>query len=88
MNTGQPINEQRLAEIRELVGKIIKIPADQVDQNANLFSDLGVDSLLGVEVFAALDRKYGINIPEEKLRNINSVADIARLVDELKPVSK
>ena len=84
MNTEQPINEQRVVEVKELVSKIIKLPADQIDANANLFSDLGIDSLLGVEVFAALDRKYGINVPEEKLRNINTIIDIARLVDELK----
>jgi acyl carrier protein len=84
MANTQPINEQRVSEVKELVSKITKIPADQIDAKANIFSDLGVDSLLGVEVFAALDRKYGINVPEEKLRHISSITDIARLVDELK----
>ena len=60
----------------------IKLPEEKIDPNANLFTDLGVDSLLGVEIFASLDKKYGINIPEEKLRDINTLNDIIALVRE------
>jgi len=74
-----------LKEIKTLVSKVVKLPEDKIDPNANLFSDFGVDSLLGVEIFAALDKKYGIEVPEEKLRAINTLNDIVRLVKELKP---
>ena len=84
MNNGGTANPQIVKEVTELVAKLIKLPVEQIDPNANIFSELGIDSLLGVEVFAALDRKYGVNLPEEKLRHINSVMDIAKLVDELK----
>ena len=63
-----------------------KIPEDKINENANLFSDLGIDSLLGVEIFAALDKKYGINVPEEELKNINTLGDIINLVKKLKRV--
>lgn len=71
-------------EIKTLVSKVIKIPENKISPNANLFTDLGVDSLLGVEIFAALDKKYGITVPEEKLRSINTLNDIVALVKELK----
>jgi len=70
-------------EIKSLVSKIIKIPEDKIDPNANLFYDLGVDSLLGVEILASLDKKYGLDIPEEKLQNVGSLNDIISLAREL-----
>ena len=70
-------------EIKSLVSKIIKVPEDRIDPNANLFYDLGIDSLLGVEILASLDKKYGLNIPEDKLRSIKSVNDIIALTKSL-----
>ena len=75
------INDDKLAnEIKALVSKVIKIPQEKIDLNANLFTDLGVDSLLGVEILAALDKKYGLDIPENKLKDIKSLNDIIGLV--------
>ena len=71
-------------EIKSLVAKVIKIPEEKIDLNANLFTDLGVDSLLGVEIFAALDKKYGVDVPEDKLRDVKTLNDIIALVKELK----
>ncbi len=69
-------------EIKSLVSKVIKIPEERLAPNANLFYDLGVDSLLGVEIFAALDKKYNIDVPEEKIRNISTLNDIISLIKE------
>jgi acyl carrier protein len=71
-------------EIKALVSKVIKIPEDKIDPNADLFKDLGVDSLLGVEIFATLDKKYNIDIPEQKLIKIKSLNDIIDIVREVK----
>ena len=73
---------QLTREIKTLVSKIIKIPEDKIDVNANLFSDLRVDSLLGVEIIASLDKKYGLDVPEEKLKGIHTLNDIIMLVKD------
>ncbi|MBU0686928.1 MAG: acyl carrier protein [Candidatus Margulisbacteria bacterium] len=71
-------------EIKVLVSKIIKIPEKKIDANVNIFYDLGVDSLLGVEIFAALDKKYHIDIPENRLKDVTTLNDIIALVREIK----
>ena len=76
-------DEQLTQEIKTLVSTVIKIPEDKIDTKANLFTDLGVDSLLGVEIFAALDKKYGLDVPEDKLKDINTLEDVVALVQEL-----
>jgi acyl carrier protein len=84
MADGVVTDEQLVKEIKTLVSKVIKLPEEKIDPQANLFSDLGVDSLLGVEIFAALDKQYGIEVPEKKLREINNLNDIVALVKEYK----
>jgi acyl carrier protein len=69
-------------EVTTLVAKIIKVPEDKIDPNADLFKDLGIDSLLGVEIFASLDRKYNIDIPENRLEKIKTLNDIIALAKE------
>jgi len=71
-------------EIRSLVSKVIKIPEERIADDADLFSDLGVDSLLGVEILASLDKKYKLDIPETRIKDIKTVNDITRVVGELK----
>jgi acyl carrier protein len=77
--------DQLSSEIKSLVSKVIKIPEEKIDVNANIFTELGVDSLLGVEIFASLDKKYGLDVPEEKLKDINTLNDIINLVREMLP---
>ena len=65
-----------------MVAKIIKRDEKSIDQNANIFTEYGVDSLLGVEILAGLDKKYGLDIPERKLREIKTLNDIVRITKE------
>ena len=70
-------------EIMSMVAKIIKRDEKSIDPNANIFTEYGIDSLLGVEILAGLDKKYGIDVPEQKLREIKTLNDIVRLAREL-----
>lgn len=70
-------------EIKTLVSKIIKVDESRIDPDANIFSEYGVDSLLGVEILAGLDKKYGLDVPEQKIREIKTVNDIIRITKGL-----
>lgn len=77
------MTDERLSrEIKTMVAKIIKVPEENIDLNADLFSQLGVDSLLGVEIIASLDKKYGLDVPEKRLKDIHTLNDIIGLVKE------
>jgi acyl carrier protein len=70
-------------EIKAMVSRIIKIDESRIDPDANIFSEYGVDSLLGVEILAGLDKRYGLDVPEQKLREIKTLNDIIRIAREL-----
>jgi acyl carrier protein len=78
------MKEDRIEKkIKSLVSRIIEVPEEKVDLNANLYTDLNVDSLIGVEIFTSLDKEYGLDVPEDKLKDINTLNDVVALVKEL-----
>jgi len=81
---GKMSNEGILSEeIRGLIARVVKVPEEKISLDANLFTDLGVDSMRGIEIFSAIDQKYNLNVPATKLKNIETPRDIVKLVQSL-----
>ncbi len=70
--------------VKEVIVDTLSCDADKVTLEANLFEDLGADSLDAVELTLACEEKTGIRIPEEELENIKTVADIVKFLEEHK----
>jgi len=58
-----------VAEVTELDEKEIWDKRD-----ANFFKDLEIDSLLALEILALIEKKFKLQIPEEKLVDITSLS--------------
>jgi acyl carrier protein len=63
-----------------MVADIADLPVDRVSEDATLES-LGIDSLNGLRIVAEMEKRYGINIPDEAIGKIRSMPDIFGLVD-------
>jgi len=60
-------------DIRNLVATIIEKDPNEINPDANFFKDLGVDSMMALEILAAIEKKYKISIPEEKLAQLTTL---------------
>jgi len=69
-------------EIKNLVAEIIEKDPKDIDPNANFYKDLGVDSMMALEILAAIEKKYKISIPEEKLANLITLNDTIAIAKE------
>ena len=68
-------------DVRQLIAEIIEMESAQIEPDANLVEDLGMDSMMALEILAALEKKYKIKIPEEdlpKITTVNRAIDLAR----------
>src|SRR3989338_2034571 len=54
-------------EIRKIVAKIIEVEPEKIGLDTHFVEDLGADSMTALEIMAALEKKFNINIPEEDL---------------------
>jgi len=83
-NDRLPMSNDRIKqEVRSLVAKIVKLPEEKVTFESDLFADLNIDSLVGMEIFAALDKKFGIVVPDHHLQAVRTLDDLAELVADL-----
>lgn len=68
-------------EIKQIIGTIIEIPPDELDCDAQFIDELGVDSLLALEMLSVLEKRFKIEVPEEdltKFTTVNKVIEVAR----------
>ena len=69
-------------EIRKLIAEIVERDEEEISDEANFVEDLGVDSMMALEILAAIEKKYKVQIPEEKLMKITNLRQTAELAIE------
>jgi len=69
-------------EIKNLIAEIIEKDPNEITLQAKFFEDLGVDSMMALEIMAAIEKKYKISIPEEKLAQMTTLADTITVAKE------
>jgi len=73
---------QGVAEgLREIMAARLGLPVEQLVPEARLVEDLGLDSLDAVELAISVERKFDIEVPEEELTKLKTVADMVALVE-------
>ena len=79
------MTEQEIVDITNKVfEESFEIEKEKLKPGAHIFTDLGLDSLDIVDLVAALQKSFGINIRnEEEVRNIRTIQDIYNLIVKL-----
>ena len=67
----QTINVEK--DIRELVAQILEIEPSEVKNSSHFVKDLGMDSMMALEILASLEKKFKIRIPEDELPKITTL---------------
>ncbi len=60
-------------DIKTLIADIIEMDPNAIDSDAHLVEDLGMDSMMALEILAAIEKKYKIRIPEDELPKITTL---------------
>jgi len=63
-------------ELQELSAEILGIDPDQVQMDKSFQRDLAADSLDLVELIAAIEDKYDVELPDEELEKMKVIADL------------
>ncbi|MFQ5796485.1 MAG: AMP-binding protein [Candidatus Bipolaricaulia bacterium] len=66
---------------REIVAAIADVPKETITPDSNLYRDLGVDSLMKVEIVAEVGETIGVSIPDEAAYELERFQDLFELVE-------
>ena len=72
--------QEILAGLGEIVEEIAGVPADEVTPNKSFVDDLDIDSLSMVEIAVAAQDKFGVEIPDDRLKDLTTVQDVVNYV--------
>jgi acyl carrier protein len=67
-------------DVTAVVAAVTKTPADRITPDTDLRVDLNVDSLQGLQIVAALEKRFGIELADEDLDAYTSVRAICGAV--------
>lgn len=78
-----PIEAKELEQgLREIIAKVIEMEPDKITMDAGFVEDLGMDSMMALEILAAIEKKYKIQVPEEKLTQLKNLKEAIKLTQE------
>ncbi len=72
--------EEIKREVKKKVSEIIEISEDKLTDEAKFVEDLGVDSMMALEIVASIEKKYKIRVPEADIPKISSLKDVYELL--------
>lgn len=69
-------------EVKAIIVDTLNCEEDNVTLEANIFDDLGADSLDAMELNLALEEKLGKTISDEQMAEIKTVGDIVKILEQ------
>lgn len=69
--------EELREALRAIVAEIAEI--DEVPDDTS-FKELGIDSMMAIEIVAEVERRYKLKVPEEELQKIRDLNSVVELV--------
>jgi acyl carrier protein len=72
--------QEILTGLGEIIEEIAGVPADEVTPSKSFADDLDIDSLSMVEIAVAAQDKFGVEIPDDQLKDLVTVQDVINFV--------
>ncbi|MFA4992299.1 MAG: acyl carrier protein [Candidatus Omnitrophota bacterium] len=67
-------------DVKGLIAEIARMDPGRIREGDRIRDDLGVDSLMAMEILAAIEKRLGISIDEARVFDVITVKDLVDLV--------
>jgi acyl carrier protein len=68
------------ARVKSVIARVLKIETARIGDNANFIFDLGADSMQSLELVAAFEEEFGIEMDEDKALEVQTVDEAAHFI--------
>lgn len=77
------LSEKDTKAVNEILIETLEIEEKQLTWDARLKEDLGADSLMQIEISMALEERFDLSIPDDRLERVQTVGDVFELLAEM-----
>lgn len=67
-------------EIKQLFSNVTGISIEKLKTDANLWQELGIDSIKAIEITVAIEKKFKIRVRDEQIPEIATISDAIRII--------
>jgi acyl carrier protein len=79
------LDDAKIAEIvREVLVHEFEVDGEKVVAEAHLFKDLELDSLDGIDLIVALEKRFGVKVDEEAAKAFRHVKDVCSFIAKVR----
>lgn len=71
-------------KIKEILSEVSGIPVSEISADTRVIGDLGMSSFDLADLVVTVEETYDIHIPDERFRELETVGDIVRIIEEEK----
>jgi acyl carrier protein len=71
------------AEVRALITDVARVDGSAIGPDEDLVERLGIDSLQGLQMLAAVEKRFALRLPDEDLVRLHTIGRIADVVERL-----
>lgn len=68
--------------VKKVISQVLKVNEDSIADDANFIFDLGADSLQSVELVAAFEEEFNIEMPEDKALEVQTVSEAVKFISQ------
>lgn len=69
-------------KVINLIAKTLDVDKEKLNEKTNLVKDLEVESLDLVDLVAAFEEEFGIEIADKDIKNLQTIGDIIKYAEE------
>jgi len=70
-------------EIKSIISRISRIPIEELDDDVRIREDLGVDSIMAMEIIATFEVKLGFTFDVDKYSSIDEVGEFIEVIQQV-----
>ena len=68
-------------KVKQVISNVLKMNADEISDKANFIFDLGAYSMQSLELIAAFEEEFEIEMDQEKALEIQTVSDAVNFIE-------
>lgn len=72
-----------LERVKKVTAEVLKIDVSEVENGAHFVNDLGAESVQSIELVAAFEEEFDIEMDEDAALSVSSVGDAATFIAEV-----
>jgi acyl carrier protein len=71
-----------MERVKKVTAELLKIDAGSISETSRFVEDLGAESVQSIELVAAFEEEFEVEMDEDAALSVKNVGDAARFIDE------